>query len=503
MVNGNANAGFQLDLPGKHRNFNDQMKNWLVSLLLVLGSAQAFSQQDYFIYLQADNRQPFYLRLNDKVYSSTEMGYLILPRLADSSYHFIIGFPANLYPEQTFTLPVSHKDAGYLLKNFGDKGWGLFNLQTLAVIMNSNPSPEKKSPELNVTRKTDAFSLLLANAVNDSSILYASPRPMVAAAAGTKEKLPKENAVQTLPQETRQDTAAVTKTVPAPIDSAAITKNETPAKSDTLALFPNTIVKDTSARDTSALAQTMVTVKKETPAAVTRTDSIPAAINNTPAIPEVKTITLKVAELLTDTSYIAVYTDGTIEKIDTIRISIPLDRPGVQIAEAPRSGKTPVYNMPETGVQKDTVQVALQPPVVHPAAEQPKPLAELPKKDSAIATTMPADTSHLEVAAKPVIPNSDCKNLAWDSDIDKLRIKMMAAKTDDDKIALAKKLFKQKCLTVKQVRALHELFITDEGKYKWFDVAYPFTTDAYNYAQLGELIKDSYYQSRFKAMIRK
>jgi hypothetical protein len=74
MVNGNANAGFQLDLPGKHRNFNVQMKNWLLSLLLVFAGAQAFSQQDYFIYLQADNHQPFYMRLNDKVYSSTEAG---------------------------------------------------------------------------------------------------------------------------------------------------------------------------------------------------------------------------------------------------------------------------------------------------------------------------------------------------------------------------------------------------------------------------------------------
>ncbi len=516
LVNGNANAGFQLDLPGKHRNFNAQMKNWLLSLLVVLGSAQAFGQQDYFIYLQADNRQPFYLRLNDKVYSSTESGYLILSRLSDSSYHFIIGFPANLYPEQHFTLPVNHKDAGYLVKNFGDKGWGLFNLQTLAVIMNSNPSPEKKSPELNVTRKNDAFSLLLANAVNDTAILYASPRPVAPAVASTKEKLSKDSVVPAPVQESKTDTALLAKTAPPPIDSTVVVKSTTAVKTDTLAAPANSVVKDSIARDTTALVQ-----------ATAHTDSIPAAFNNTPAPPIAKINTLKVAELLTDTSYIAVYTDGTTEKSDTIRISIPLDKPGIQMAEAPRLGKTPVYNMPDTVGQKDSVQVATQqkneaeqkpaPPVVKdsakttplviaPVPERVKQPAEQPKKDSAIVTVSSpaaADTLHAEVAAKPIIPNSDCKSLAWDSDIDKLRIKMLAAKTDDDKITLAKKLFKQKCLTVKQIKALNELFITDEGKYKWFDAAYPFASDSYNYAQLEELFKDSYYQGRFKALIRR
>jgi len=56
---------------------------------------------------------------------------------------------------------------------------------------------------------------------------------------------------------------------------------------------------------------------------------------------------------------------------------------------------------------------------------------------------------------------------------------MLAVKTDDDKIDLAKKLFKQKCFTVKQVRALSELFTTDQSKYKWLDAVYPFTTNSY------------------------
>ncbi len=505
MVNGNANAGFQLDLPGKHRNFNAQMKNWLLSLLLVFAGAQAFSQQDYFVYLQADNHQPFYMRLNDKVYSSTEAGYLILPRLPDTSYHFIIAFPANIFPEQHFYRSVNHKDAGYLLRNFGDKGWGLFNLLSLAVIMNSNPPVEKKSPELNVTKKTDAFSTLLANAVDDSSVLYTSPRFVAAnTPAAVKEKLPKDTVAAAPAGETKRDTAVVTKMLPPRNDSSVLTKNDKPVKADAPAPVMNKDI----------ITQPQLT------------DSLPAAVSNPTTvaaiIPVAKTTTSKVAELLTDTSYIAVYTDGTTENKDTIRVSIPLDKPGILIAEAPRNGKTPVYNMPGTEGQKDNTvpvprknnaqeQKPAAPPVIDCIKDTPPvphPVAEQPKKDSTVhsETIARPDTTHqtdtLRAPAKPIIPNSTCINIAWDSDIDKLRVKMLAVKTDDEKIALAKKLFRQKCVTVKQIKALNEVFVTDEGKYKWFDAAYPSAYDSYNYAQLTDLIKDSYYQGRFRAMIR-
>ena len=79
---------------------------------------------------------------------------------------------------------------------------------------------------------------------------------------------------------------------------------------------------------------------------------------------------------------------------------------------------------------------------------------------------------------------------------------MLAVKTDEEKIMLAKKLFKEKCFSVKQVKALSELFTTDEAKYKWFDAVYPFTSDATNFGSLGELIKEEYYHNRFKAMLR-
>ncbi|MEO5593614.1 MAG: DUF4476 domain-containing protein, partial [Chitinophagaceae bacterium] len=103
---------------------------------------------------------------------------------------------------------------------------------------------------------------------------------------------------------------------------------------------------------------------------------------------------------------------------------------------------------------------------------------------------------------QPLFLNSDCKEIAWDGDIDKLRIKMLLVITDEEKIGLAKKVFKQKCFLARQAKALSELFKTDEGKYKWLDAVYPYVSDSGNFYKLGELIKDEYYLNRFKAMLR-
>ncbi|MBS1566024.1 MAG: DUF4476 domain-containing protein [Bacteroidetes bacterium] len=511
------------------------MKYWTLFLLMVLGSTRALPQQAYFMYLQTDDRLPFYIRMGEKVYSSTASGYLIIPRLSDTTYQLIAGFPGNVFPEQYFSVDMHHKDGGYLLKNFGDKGWGLFNLQSLAVIMNSNASLEKKSPEVSGTRKTDAFSALLANAVNDTSILYVT-RLEEPAKANPVVK----NAMQTSPV----TEAPVTNTI---VDSSTTAKTSSPPP-DTPALpQPSSTAKTTAATTTTAdtLPKNTSTTGNLPHDSATVAYTPPIIRKDTAGVVTDKLNTIKVAELLTDTSYIAVYTDGTSEKFDTIRVSIPLDKPGVLIQEAPRSNRQPVYNMPgetaaadstsaETGKKTNTA-VQQKPVIVKdtalakdtavtivkkqtdpvpqelrlPTEEQPKTTA--PAKDSvappAVANntgTKPAqpDSAAKTVSTKIPIPNSDCRNLAWDSDIDKLRIKMMAAKSDDEKILLAKKLFKQKCMTVKQVKALSELFTSDEGRYKWFDASYPSVTDTANFSSLGELIKDEYYQSRFKAMVR-
>ena len=94
----------------------------LLCSLFAFSYLEGSSQKLYFIYLQSEQQQPFFVKMDDKVHSSTSSGYLILSRLHDSTYNLTVGFPAQKYPEQKFTVTVGSKDHGYLLKNFGERG---------------------------------------------------------------------------------------------------------------------------------------------------------------------------------------------------------------------------------------------------------------------------------------------------------------------------------------------------------------------------------------------
>src|SRR3954465_12119299 len=97
---------------------------FLVSFCLIM---TASAQRVYFIYLESDKNAPFYVRMGDKINSSTAPGYLILSSLVDSTYNLIIGYPSTR-SESRFSVKISGKDRGFLIKDF-DYGPGLFDMQ--------------------------------------------------------------------------------------------------------------------------------------------------------------------------------------------------------------------------------------------------------------------------------------------------------------------------------------------------------------------------------------
>ncbi|OYW16841.1 MAG: hypothetical protein B7Z54_09330, partial [Sphingobacteriales bacterium 12-47-4] len=58
--------------------------------ILILTVLAASAQRTYFLYFQTDNQQPFFLKMGEKLYSSTASGYLILPKLKDTTHFFSI-----------------------------------------------------------------------------------------------------------------------------------------------------------------------------------------------------------------------------------------------------------------------------------------------------------------------------------------------------------------------------------------------------------------------------
>src|SRR5882757_857744 len=79
-------------------------------ILLILMAGRNYAQQNYFVLIQADNNQPFYIRMEDKAFSSSAEGHLILSQLKEGSYTITIGFPGKLSPEQQFSISLFKKD---------------------------------------------------------------------------------------------------------------------------------------------------------------------------------------------------------------------------------------------------------------------------------------------------------------------------------------------------------------------------------------------------------
>lgn len=362
----------------------------LALALLLFGST--YAQQHYFLYIQTENKQPFYVKLKDRIYSSSATGYVVISKLLQDKYTMKIGFNKDAYPEQDFNITVD-KDAGYLLKNFGEKGWGLSSLQSSEVVMNSAFSA--KEP---VGGEEDSFSKTLSMVVNSPEL-----------------KSEPVKAVQ-----------------PEPV--------------------------------------------KITP---------PEKVN--PPAPEVKKNVSQVRLILNKSDRDGrqmIYIDGP----DTVRIFIE--------GAIPEKEK-PIASMPDKTEEKKTEPVVER----RVPVEKTEPVKEVVKTQP----KSPSDSMKVPVKEKAEtsgFSNTKCSLLASQDDFLKLRKKMAAEKDDDAMIAVARKQFRSRCFATEQVKNLSVLFLTDEGRYKFFDAAYPYVHDTGYFGNLETLLADPYYRTRFRAMIR-
>ncbi|MEO6917406.1 MAG: DUF4476 domain-containing protein [Chitinophagaceae bacterium] len=444
-------------------------------LLLVFSisiSFRAVSQQDHFLYLQTDDRQPFYAKLSGQVHSSSENGYLIIPKLTDGAYQLDIGFARSAFPEQHFVILVNKKDLGFQIKNLGEKGWALYNYRTSELLASSNLVGQK-ADDYSGTKKTDIFSEMLANVVNDSAILYTAAKP---------PPPPKP-----LPKEAKADTVANALVAGTP-EKETIAATSLPAKQ---AQTPPLLNKDSAKKtvDTSALAladppkkQEAGTGKNAEEVNIKSPVMHPAAasgvISTAPSAKE-KPFIIRLNESTSASGYQAIYLEQYNLNTDTVRISIPsteTQNVAIPVTAEPVKQEGTVQSLP----QPRTPVAETETPVITPVT---KPAATTPKK------------SVLQIA------NSDCKNFATDFDVDKLRVRLMTEYAIEDKLVAAKKVFKSRCFTVKQIRALTELFTSDETRYQFFDAAYPFVSDTSEFHTLESLILNDYYKNRFRAMV--
>jgi hypothetical protein len=668
----------------------------------IVSCTTALAQQSLFVYLQAENVQPFYVQIGDKVYSSSAIGHLIISGLADNTCDFEIGFPQHATPPQKFSIPLRNKDHGYQLVKNGSKGWALYDWQNDETI---KPLKGTGSSSLlyGERKKDDAFATLMAAVVNDSAVLYTSivkieseAVPGVAKTAEpATEKQPavKPEEKKTIPADTLAverkvetvsvisqpilDAANKMKKGPVPTDNANLMKNEpviardvtgaakpadtlvtkydpkekglnekpkvggvakvqqqtkdgetkmvfvdsseSPAKVVTVYISEekkdsgekqvaqnpvpvqptvNQPVETTTATNTVKTEPKQEPAKQEVVEAAKKEDNLKKEADKVAPAPSREEIAEQIKKETwgqnsgkkpssTDTVTIILESRQMKKGVTSAEEPSQLYRPKKETKPAPAPEKTvtpdttvmqltapakpvveetpatkraeekePVKQDPKPAIEeKATVKEEPAKPVtdtdtqkateplknnkeeatkLQPRVEpEPKSAAEPPKteapkkeandlmaKDTAAKTkpdNQPVTTTQKPVEAekpkavepekKPEVPgklvmiNSDCAKLATDNDVDKIRVKMLAESDGQKRLAVANKYFKTMCLYARQIKALSELFSTDEARYKFLEMAYPFAADTANFKQLYELLTDESYVIRFKKLV--
>lgn len=457
------------------------MNKLLLSLFFFGIAINAATQKVYFVYLQSEQEQPFFVKLNEKVHSSSASGYLILSKLKDSSYTINVGFPQNRWPEQRFAIDIKAKDHGFLLKNFGDRGWGLFDMQTLAVQM----SQTTVNKEINNTVKkpVSAFTDILAKAADDSTL---RERPVVAKAEEKKPEIKIPEAVKK--EEIKQ--AVITPDVIKTEETKPVVKTEELAKKEEIKPIVSdtvlTTIKDTKAEITTesvaikppVIEEKAVVKTEEVKTETSKEKQAEALTDNPPVTVEVykKSVVIRKGESSTTEGFGLTFIDEVANGTkDTIRILIPNPKPVAGQVK------------PESKQEKKFLEITSDTATVNKEVKQEAAIKQ---------------NNQAEVVVEKTLPVSACKEVAIEADFLKLRKNMASAETDDDMIDEAKKYFKNKCFATSQIKNLSTLFLNEAGKYKFFDLAYQYASDPTNFRSLESELKEEYYINRFKAMLR-
>ncbi len=400
---------------------------------------KSISQEKHFIFIQSDNKQLFNVTINGKLYSSNSSGYVIVPRLMDGEYNLVIGFPSNTFPDQGFKCVINKKDLGFGLKDFGEKGWGLFNLQTLDVTMSGGIV---ESPVAVVTKpKTGEEPISFDK----------KPEPVKPIIEEVEEIPVNENNNKV---ETTVDTAVNVSVTP-PFESIAIEKkkgesNETQS--------PSTITKLTEEKNSTGVSMAY----SDNSGSVTDTIFL--------SIPNVDSLEVNLAK--TD-SVIISPTDSAINAKIAILNQRQDDVKVIEIDMTAKNEESGNESTPENTVVVDTA-----------------------------VTVAPSTTVSSTKAGADKLTNKYCTKIATEEDYMKLRRKMALENSDDKMIKEAKKAFKDKCFATHQIKGLSSLFLSDEGRFRFFAASYSFVSDPAAFPMLQSLLIDPNFVNRFNSIIQ-
>ncbi|WP_341834657.1 DUF4476 domain-containing protein [Chitinophaga pollutisoli] len=525
-----------------------KLKLLYLACSLLIATGLAAQDASYFVYIQHEKHQPFYVKLDGgKLLSSSVKGYLILPRMEPGKWPVTIGFPKGGAPEQQFTIRlVGGRDYGYLLKNTEDQDWALYDLQTFASLKSSGAGgaqPAEKTSEgeaVAVTRISSESATaeqkeLINNVQADVEAALAkkaAEKPAEEKAAGEQAPEEKPLAEEAPKAEMPADTTPV----------VAKTEQAAPKKKNSFAESLDKIVTDDRPADMDLpkpkpAAVTEAPVDISQPVAETEKPKKRKKGQREPLTEEEKAL---LSGVLEDEKRAAA--DEALKEAE----AAPAAEEAVK-EQAPAEEKAPEEKPRKAKKKKDGPEPEFidfgNTPATTPASTAPvtAPAEVIPsEKDEetdakaarearrqqrkaereaadreALARDSVANEGWHEAApeAKPKkseekksdlkMVNSDCQKVLETDAFRKLLRTMNSRKTDEDMVDAFRKGTRNTCVSTDQVRALTQLISGDENRYQLMDAAYARTYDSDNFAKLADLLTDDYYKKRFNAMLKR
>ena len=557
-------------------------KKGIYTLLFCLLAAGRLIAQDpqYFIYIQHEKQQPFYVKYKGKILSSSDRGYIILSELPAGPLPIAIGFPKSEAPEQQFKIKLTKDDQGFLLKRTDEKTYALYNLQTFAVTMSGSEGGEngrmqsleqgaaaptetasqpdtapQAAPETGTEAATPAppaadtngqammaalrkdldsamagkAEVATTTAANTNTPAAAKPAKKGSKFAETLDKVVNDDRPEDLPlEEPKAPAPAAAAAAPVAVDVSAVTltpgegrrnrkkrnKEREPLTEEEQALANEVLAEERKAEplDSTAAVTTDTAAKpkeeapKEQPVAppadqpATDPAQAPtvAADAGVPAIlPATEEATDKKAKKSkkkkdTDPQFIEFMDDSTQQR-QRVAAEETTPAPAVENPDMAAVTDTTANESKREKRKKRKLAEAIE------ITENPNNIV----KDS-VDYDAPRRKDKKEAEASGLkMVNSDCEKQLDEDGFRKLLRKFVAAKDDAGMIEAFRRNTRDYCLETAQIKRLAQLVNTDEYRYQLLDLAYPKAYDSEKYASLSDLLVDSYYQGRFKAMLHK
>lgn len=435
----------------------------LCTLLMAMQfHAGAQSTDNHFIYIQAKDKQPFYVILNSKVYSSSTIGYLIIPKLKNGAYTLKIGFPKQSADESVFKCVVNDADVGYSLQKSDNGNFGLLDLQTQNFIAAANSSDNNASTPAAAASNTvaaaapatsSAFGDMLSAVANDSTLnqKLAAEQPKAVMQQQETSNVSSVQVGDSFGNNPQADAKAVI--------AASGRKNLKPANVSNDADQTYGVIK--SSENATDAGQQMTFVLFNTRSTDTVQIVIPqaAAQNNSEPSAPANTSKPDAANQYGDRS-LALFknSDG-----DTVFSDDNSTAGNVASSSSAKRKNKKVHTL-DNGVPANT----------DAAGNVNNPFySGTSANNNASDNSGSSAGNGTEAAQQTALP---CDNLLSDKDLQKTQKKMISKGNDDDMLSVADKAVKGKCVTTQQIKQLGSLFLSDAGRFAMYQDAYPYVS---------------------------